>query len=108
MTERSRRDFLKQASMLAASGASVSSAWAADDKFVIADTSFGKVRGVDADGIKTFKGIPYGASTTGKNRFLPPADPAKWNGVRDTLAYGPSAPQREPGTQAKTTDIAVA
>src|SRR5438552_18353343 len=107
MNERSRRDFLKQASMLAASGVFVPRAWAADEKFVVADTSFGKVRGVDADRIKIFKAIPYGANTTGKNRFMPPADPAKWTGVRDALAYGPSAPQREAGTQAKTTDLAI-
>src|SRR5580698_6655990 len=58
-----------------------------------AETAYGKVRGVDADGIKIFKGIPYGASTAGKNRFMPPVNPASWTGVRDALQYGPSAPQ---------------
>jgi len=104
--ERSRRDFLKQASMLAAaSGAILTSAQGAD---VVADTAFGKVRGVDADGIKTFKGIPYGANTAGKNRFMPPADPAKWTGVRDALAFGPSVPQTEPGVRRAVSDTAVA
>jgi para-nitrobenzyl esterase len=107
--ERSRRDFLKQAPVLAAvSGALLSSAQGADDKFVVAETAFGKVRGIDADGIKTFKGIPYGANTTGKNRFMPPADPTKWTGVRDALAYGPSAPQTEPGVRRAVSDTAVA
>src|SRR5882724_3851935 len=93
--ERSRRDFLKQASMLAAaSGAILTRAHGAD---VVADTTFGKVRGIDADGIKTFKGIPYGPNNNGRNRFILPADPAKWAGVRDAIAYGPSAPQTEPG-----------
>ena len=64
--------------------------------FVTAETTFGKVRGVDNNGIKTFKGIPYGASTTGANRFMPPVDPAKWTGERDALEYGHSAPQRDP------------
>ena len=103
--ERSRRDFLKTA---AASGLVLSSAWGADnknDKFVVADTAFGKVRGVDADGIKTFKGIPYGASTAGKNRFMPPADPARWTGVRDALAWGPSAPQTDPAARRNTTEV---
>ena len=63
---------------------------------------------MDVDGIKTFKAIPYGASTAGRNRFMPPVDPAKWTGVRDALAYGPSAPQREPGTAPNTSDLAVA
>ena len=64
---RSRRDFLKQASVLiAASGAVLKSAWGADTKFIVAETSFCKVRGVDLEGIKIFKGVPYGASTAGK------------------------------------------
>src|SRR5215813_11055080 len=59
----------------------------------IADTSAGKVRGVVLEGTKVFKGIPYGASTSGKNRFMPPAKPAAWTGTRDALAFGPTAPQ---------------
>jgi para-nitrobenzyl esterase len=64
--------------------------------FATAETTFGKVRGIDNNGIKVFKGIPYGASTTGVNRFMPPADPAKWAGTRDALEYGHSAPQHDP------------
>ena len=76
--ERSRRDFLKLA---AASGVVLTTVRGADSKYdVVADTAFGKVRGVDADGIKIFRGVPYGASTAGKNRFMPPVDPAKWSG----------------------------
>jgi para-nitrobenzyl esterase len=106
--ERSRRDFLKRAAALGASSVLLRNARGADEKFVVADTAFGKVRGTDAGGIKTFKGIPYGANTSGKNRFMPPADPVKWTGVRDALAFGPSAPQTEPGAQRATSDIAIA
>jgi len=90
----SRRDFIKQGSLLVAlsSGGLLSVPARAQSGNVEAATAFGRVRGVDAGGIKTFKGIPYGASTAGKNRFMPPLDPAKWTGVRDALAYGPSAP----------------
>jgi para-nitrobenzyl esterase len=92
-----RRDFLKQISALAvSSGFLLQKLNGEDANFVIAETSFGKIRGVDNNGIKTFKGIPYGASTSGANRFMPPAEPADWSGVRDALTYGPSAPQREP------------
>jgi para-nitrobenzyl esterase len=75
---------------------------------VLADTTYGRVRGVEVNGIKVFKGIPYGASTAGKNRFMPPVAPAKWSGVRDAISYGPSAPQREPGTRRSPSAIAVA
>jgi para-nitrobenzyl esterase len=107
--ERSRRDFLKQAFVLmAASGAGLKNVWAAQTRPVVADTSFGKIRGADIEGIKIFKGVPYGANTAGKNRFMPPADPVKWTGVRDTLEFGPSAPQTEPGVRRNTSDLAVA
>jgi para-nitrobenzyl esterase len=107
MSLRSRRDFvLESAAALAATAFLPARAWAQSN--VEAETAFGRVRGVDVDGIKTFKAIPYGASTAGRNRFRPPVDPAKWTGVRDALAYGPSAPQREPGTAPNTSDLAVA
>jgi para-nitrobenzyl esterase len=67
--------------------------YAADNAEVIADTSYGKIRGAVTGDIKVFKGIPYGANTEGKNRFMPPVKPAPWTGVRDALAWGPTAPQ---------------
>ena len=72
----------------------------------IAETSAGKVRGVVVDGIKVFKGIPYGATTSGKNRFMPPVKPAAWTGTRDALAFGPTAPQA--GDNSGTTAAGIA
>ena len=92
----SRRTFAKQAGLLLAAarfGPWLDIAGASDLESAIADTSTGKVRGVVVEGTRVFKGIPYGASTGGKNRFLPPIKPAAWTGTRDALAFGPTAPQ---------------
>src|SRR5947209_2123846 len=92
----SRRTFVKQASLFLA-GAHVAPwleiAAAADAGSVIADTSAGKIRGLVVDDIKIFKGVPYGGTTAGTHRFMPPTKPAAWTGVRDAVAYGPTAPQ---------------
>jgi para-nitrobenzyl esterase len=104
----SRRDFLKHISALAASGAVLLPRLNAQEaNFVVAETAFGKIRGMDSNGIKIFKGIPYGADTSGKNRFMPPAEPADWSGVRDALAYGHSAPQRDPAAAASPGGLSV-
>jgi para-nitrobenzyl esterase len=91
-----RRDLLKQVSALAIYGVVLRPLDAQDAKFVIAETTYGKIRGVDNNGILTFKGIPYGANTAGANRFMGPAELAEWPGVRDALEYGHSAPQTDP------------
>jgi para-nitrobenzyl esterase len=61
--------------------------------FPTAETSHGSLRGLDLGGIKNFRGIPYGADTGGKNRFLPPQPAPRWAGVRDAFDFGPIAPQ---------------
>ena len=95
----SRRSFFRQSSVLLAAAQADSmlrAAWAADPDYVVAETSYGKVRGVTVNGVKVFKGIPYGDTTAGKNRFMPPVKPVKWTGVRDALEYGHTAPQVDP------------
>ena len=59
----------------------------------IVETSVGRVRGLLDSGIHVFKGLPYGAPTGGKARFLPPSKPASWTGVRDAFEWGQRAPQ---------------
>jgi para-nitrobenzyl esterase len=62
----------------------------------VVETTVGKVRGSSSEGLYSFKGIPYGATTAGKNRFMPPMKPEPWTGERDALEYGHSAPQTIP------------
>src|SRR6267142_1071424 len=68
----------------------------------VVEIAAGKLRGISAVGIYSFKAIPYGASPTGRNRFVPPAPPQPWVGVRDALAYAghawqfPNRPKRRP------------
>lgn len=63
------------------------------DLFPIVETEHGKVRGLLSGGIAVFKGLRYGADTSGRNRFMPPMPVPKWSGVRDALDYGNIAPQ---------------
>ena len=86
-----RRQFLKQTSLLAA-GLGVARA-AKTDSSPVVETAYGKVRGVSVEGVKIFKGIPYGGDTGGKNRFMPPTKPAKWAAVRDCTEFGHISPQ---------------
>jgi para-nitrobenzyl esterase len=63
------------------------------DDIAIADTQYGKVQGFMLGGIYHFRGIPYGADTSGANRFMPPQKPAPWEGTLPAVWWGDSAPQ---------------
>jgi para-nitrobenzyl esterase len=56
----------------------------------VVETVYGKVLGTSQDGIYSFKGIPYGGPTGGRNRFMFPTPPKPWPGVKDTTSYGPA------------------
>ena len=57
----------------------------------VVETDAGRLRGVADGAVRIFRGVPYGASTAGANRFRPPQKPAPWTGVRDATSYGPRA-----------------
>ncbi|HEY6410672.1 MAG TPA: carboxylesterase family protein, partial [Ktedonobacteraceae bacterium] len=56
-------------------------------------TRQGAVRGSEAEGVSTFKGIPYAAPPFGINRFQAPQPVETWSGVRDALTYGATVPK---------------
>ncbi len=62
----------------------------------VAETASGKIRGVVADKVYAFEGVPYGASTAGAGRFMPPMKPQAWSDVKDCTHFGSRSPQ-QPG-----------
>jgi len=59
----------------------------------VVDTTGGPVQGFRRDDVHVFRGVPYGASTAGPNRFQPPQPVEPWAGVRASRSWGPICPQ---------------
>ncbi len=67
----------------------------------VVETTSGKVRGQRgvAGGYKFFC-VPYGASTAGEGRFMPPRPPAPWADIREVPKQAIIAPQLDPAAKA--------
>jgi para-nitrobenzyl esterase len=99
-----RRSFLKSGAV-AGAGLLLERPWSAFAgqnvrglaQSAVAKTTSGPVRGVVADRVNAFYGIPYGAPTGGDARFMAPRKPQPWTTVRDCLEYGPRSPQGPSG-----------
>ncbi len=63
---------------------------------VVVPTAAGAVRGVvdGVTGARTWRGVPFGDSTAGPQRFRAPRPATPWVGVRETAEYAPPAMQR--------------
>ncbi len=59
----------------------------------IARTQGGAVRGVQAAGIVSYKGIPFAAPPVAALRWRAPQPPSSWSAVRDADRYGPDCMQ---------------
>lgn len=70
-----------------------SSGQTGSSKSAVVETTLGRLRGIQADGVLTFRGVRYGQSTGGVNRFRPPLEPTQWSGVQDAMTWSSSAPQ---------------
>ena len=100
LTTIGRRAFIASSALATAGllGARALPTWAQDIRRAhptrVVATAHGRVRGVILDGnVNAFYGLPYGASTAGEQRFMPPAAPASWSDVRDAIAVAPRSPQ---------------
>lgn len=88
-----RRHFLASATAFGAANWFGSQRTRGADLFPVVETEHGRVRGLRSGGIAVFKGLRYGADTSGRNRFMPPAPVPKWAGIRDALDYRNISPQ---------------
>ena len=64
---------------------------------VVATTAQGRLRGTRDGRALRFLGVPYAESPATAGRFAAPVPPARWDGVRDALAYGATSPQPDRG-----------
>jgi para-nitrobenzyl esterase len=93
---------LAAAGAIALALASISSAWAEPVK---AKTASGVVVGDLADGIASYKGIPFAAAPVGDLRWKAPQPAPAWTGERAAAEYGPSCMQNSRlGAEAKISE----
>lgn len=95
-----RREVLRYGAAAAAAGAMISipgSGIAAGRRGSrVVEIANGKLRGTIENGVAAFRGVRYGQSTAGRNRFLL-AQPVKpWAGVQDATRLGHPCPQDNP------------
>ncbi|MBR2812520.1 MAG: carboxylesterase family protein, partial [Solobacterium sp.] len=59
------------------------------DTVPTANVTGGRIAGfIDANGVKTFLGIPYADTTAGENRFADPKDVVPWSGEKNCAKFG--------------------
>ena len=65
----------------------------------IVETTAGKVRGRETDGVISYLGIPYAEPPVGALRFKRAVPKTPWAGVRDAFEYGPESVQLNEGRE---------
>ena len=61
--------------------------------FTKVKTELGLIRGVNKDGVASFKGIPFAAPPVGEFRWRPPQPVTSWEGELDATEYGSNCAQ---------------
>ena len=59
----------------------------------------GRLRGLPGNDprVTVYKGVPFAAPPTGKNRWRAPQPSEDWEGVREAYTFGPISVQDRPG-----------
>lgn len=75
-------------------------------------TKYGSIKGVlvtlpnkNIGPVEVFLGVPYASPPVGQMRFMPPANPSQWRGVRTADRFGPVCPQRYPDIRNETESL---
>src|SRR5215467_2294999 len=83
----------KTISLIAACAAVILVAVEARAEVREADVTGGRVSGIAANGIVSFKGIPFAAPPVGALRWKAPQPVKPWTGVKPASTFGPSCEQ---------------
>jgi para-nitrobenzyl esterase len=74
---------------------------------LVIETTAGTVRGVERDGVRVWRGIPYAEPPLGPLRFRPPRPPIRWGGERDASHAGAFAIQSRDSVMGGVTEKTV-
>ena len=85
----------------AAAWLAATAVWAKPD---VVRTASGAVSGVEANGVVSFKGIPFAAPPVGELRWRAPRPAKPWTGVRPAADYGPACIQMGVSRYAPTSE----
>lgn len=89
----SRQRAVRMIGPILAAALLVPSAVSAEGPVVV--TAGGELAGVQEDGVRVFRGVPYARPPIGELRWRAPAPAQPWSGRRDATRFAPSCPQAE-------------
>lgn len=89
--------WLLAATLTLLSSASAQEARKPDQASTVVKIDSGQLQGVEADGVISFKGIPFAAPPVGELQWRPPQPTPKWTGVRQAMEFGRNCMQGRMG-----------